>query len=51
MGVLKSWQDVVPPSNHSPFFGYDLKDYGALFEEKPSLLVKLRESEKVTWSG
>jgi probable LLM family oxidoreductase len=34
-----------------PLFGYDLKDYGALFEEKLRMLVKLRESEKVTWSG
>jgi probable LLM family oxidoreductase len=34
-----------------PLFGYDLKDYEALFDEKLDLLLKLRESEKVTWSG
>lgn len=34
-----------------PLFGYDLKDYNELFDEKLSLLLKIRESEKVTWSG
>lgn len=34
-----------------PLFGYDLQDYDALFAEKLDLLLKLRESEKVTWSG
>ncbi|EKP94058.1 LLM class flavin-dependent oxidoreductase [Thermaerobacter subterraneus] len=34
-----------------PLFGYDLRDYDALFEEKLDLLLKLRESERVTWSG
>lgn len=34
-----------------PLFGYDLKDYEELFEEKLDLLLKIRESEKVTWSG
>ncbi|ACT01924.1 LLM class flavin-dependent oxidoreductase [Paenibacillus sp. JDR-2] len=34
-----------------PLFGYDLKDYDSLFEEKLELLLKLRESEKVTWKG
>lgn len=34
-----------------PLFGYDLKDYDELFEEKLELLLKLRETEKVTWSG
>ncbi|MFF2015291.1 LLM class flavin-dependent oxidoreductase [Paenibacillus sp. NPDC058177] len=34
-----------------PLFGYDLKDYDALFEEKLELLLKLRDSEKVTWKG
>lgn len=34
-----------------PLFGYDLKDYDTLFAEKLDLLLKLRESEKVTWSG
>jgi probable LLM family oxidoreductase len=34
-----------------PLFGYDLHDYDALFEEKLELLLKLRQSERVTWSG
>ena len=34
-----------------PLFGYDLRDYDALFAEKLDLLLKLRESERVTWSG
>ncbi len=34
-----------------PLFGYDLQDYEELFEEKLELLLKIRESEKVTWSG
>jgi probable LLM family oxidoreductase len=34
-----------------PLFGYDLRDYDALFEEKLGLLMRLRESERVTWSG
>ena len=34
-----------------PLFGYDLNDYDTLFDEKLDLLLKLRESEKVTWSG
>lgn len=34
-----------------PLFGYDLDDYDKLFEEKLDLLMKLRDSEKVSWSG
>jgi probable LLM family oxidoreductase len=34
-----------------PLFGYDLKDYDALFAEKLELLLELRKSERVTWSG
>ncbi|MCP5361012.1 MAG: LLM class flavin-dependent oxidoreductase, partial [Sinobacteraceae bacterium] len=34
-----------------PLFGYDLADYDELFAEKLELLLKLRESERVTWSG
>ncbi len=34
-----------------PLFGYDLHDYDALFAEKLDLLLKVRESERVTWSG
>ena len=34
-----------------PLFGYDLDDYDELFAEKLQLLLKLRETEIVTWSG
>lgn len=34
-----------------PLFGYDLKDYDDLFEEKLGLLLTLRASERVAWSG
>jgi alkanesulfonate monooxygenase SsuD/methylene tetrahydromethanopterin reductase-like flavin-dependent oxidoreductase (luciferase family) len=34
-----------------PLFGLQLRDYDALFEEKLDLLLKIRESEHVTWSG
>jgi probable LLM family oxidoreductase len=34
-----------------PLFGYDLDDYDELFSEKLELLMLLRESEKVEWSG
>src|SRR5688500_4587504 len=34
-----------------PLFGYDLDDYDELFAEKLELLLKLRESVRVSWSG
>ena len=34
-----------------PLFGYDLDDYDALFAEKLELLLKIRDSEQVTWPG
>ena len=34
-----------------PLFGYDLKDYDELFAEKLDLLLNVRESVRVTWSG
>jgi probable LLM family oxidoreductase len=34
-----------------PLFGYDLGDYDELFEENLGLLLRLRESERITWSG
>ena len=34
-----------------PLFGYDLDEYDALFSEKLDLLLKIRASERVTWSG
>ncbi|MBV9109929.1 MAG: LLM class flavin-dependent oxidoreductase, partial [Gemmatimonadetes bacterium] len=32
-------------------FGYDLREYDSLFDEKLRLLLQLRENERITWSG
>jgi len=32
-------------------FGYDLNDYGPLFEEKLRLLAQITDTQSVTWSG
>jgi probable LLM family oxidoreductase len=34
-----------------PLFGYNLADYDELFAEKLELLLRLRDSVRVTWSG
>ena len=34
-----------------PLFGYDLDDYDELYAEKLELLLRIREGERVTWSG
>jgi probable LLM family oxidoreductase len=34
-----------------PLFGLDLADYDSLFEEKLDLLLQLRDTVEVTWSG
>lgn len=34
-----------------PLFGYDLKDYAALFDEKLELLLRLNKQDTITWSG
>lgn len=34
-----------------PLFGYDLKDYNELFEEKLDLLLKINKSKTVSWTG
>jgi probable LLM family oxidoreductase len=34
-----------------PLFGYDLDDYDELYAEKLDLLLRIRESPRVTWSG
>ncbi len=34
-----------------PLFGYDLDDYDELFAEKLDLLLAIRASERVSWSG
>jgi probable LLM family oxidoreductase len=34
-----------------PLFGYDLEDYDELYAEKLDLLLAIRDSSSVTWSG
>jgi alkanesulfonate monooxygenase SsuD/methylene tetrahydromethanopterin reductase-like flavin-dependent oxidoreductase (luciferase family) len=34
-----------------PLFGQGLSDYDDLFSEKLDLLLRLREQERITWSG
>jgi probable LLM family oxidoreductase len=34
-----------------PLFGYDLKNYNELFEEKLDLFLKINDQEKLTWKG
>ena len=34
-----------------PLFGYQLRDYDALFAEKLELLLQIRENEVINWSG
>ena len=34
-----------------PLFGYNLNDYDTLFTEKLDLLLKINESENITWKG
>ncbi|WP_166922505.1 LLM class flavin-dependent oxidoreductase [Flavobacterium poyangense] len=34
-----------------PLFGFDLNDYDALFKEKLELLLQVRDTEFVSWSG
>ena len=38
-------------SESFPLFGFQFEDYDALFKEKLELLLKIRSSEVVTWSG
>ncbi|HLF35082.1 MAG TPA: LLM class flavin-dependent oxidoreductase [Cyclobacteriaceae bacterium] len=34
-----------------PLFGYDLKDYDSLFEEKLEMLLKINSAETISWKG
>lgn len=34
-----------------PLFGYNLKDYDALFEEKLELLLRINQQDPITWQG
>src|SRR5256885_14215162 len=50
-GRAEIWAGRGSFTESFPLFGYDLQDYDELFAEKLELLLKLRESERVTWSG
>lgn len=34
-----------------PLFGYNLNDYDSLFSEKLEMLLKLNDSERISWTG
>jgi probable LLM family oxidoreductase len=50
-GRAEIWAGRGSFTESFPLFGYDLNDYDPLFEEKLELLLKIRENERVTWSG
>ena len=50
-GRAEVWAGRGSFTESYPLFGYDLSDYDELFAEKLELLLKVRDSEKVTWTG
>jgi probable LLM family oxidoreductase len=50
-GRAEIWAGRGSFTESFPLFGYDLQDYDELFAEKLELLLKVRKSEQVTWSG
>jgi probable LLM family oxidoreductase len=50
-GRAEIWAGRGSFTESYPLFGYDLNDYDELFAEKLGLLLNIRDSEKVTWSG
>lgn len=50
-GRAEIWAGRGSFTESYPLFGYDLNDYDDLFAEKLDLLLKVRDSEMVTWSG
>lgn len=50
-GRAEIWAGRGSFTESFPLFGYDLSDYDELFAEKLELLLRLRETERVTWSG
>ena len=50
-GGRRSWPAADSFTELFPLFGYDLHDYDSLFAEKLELLLAIRASERVTWSG
>ena len=50
-GRAEIWAGRGSFTESFPLFGYDLQDYDELFAEKLDLLLKVRESETVSWAG
>jgi probable LLM family oxidoreductase len=50
-GRAEIWAGRGSFTESFPLFGYDLQDYDELFAEKLELLLKVRDSETVTWTG
>jgi probable LLM family oxidoreductase len=50
-GRAEIWAGRGSFTESYPLFGYDLADYDELYAEKLDLLLKVRENERVTWSG
>ena len=50
-GRAEIWAGRGSFTESFPLFGQDLADYDELFVEKLELLLKVRQSERVTWSG
>ena len=50
-GRAEIWAGRGSFTESYPLFGYDLSDYDELFAAKLELLLKIRDSERVTWTG
>ena len=50
-GRAEVWAGRGSFTESYPLFGYDLSDYDELFAEKLELLLKIRDGERVTWTG
>jgi probable LLM family oxidoreductase len=50
-GRAEIWAGRGSFTESFPLFGYDLQDYDELFAEKLDLLLKVRQSETITWEG
>jgi probable LLM family oxidoreductase len=50
-GRAEVWAGRGSFTESYPLFGYDLNDYDELFAEKLDLLLKIRDGERVTWTG
>ena len=50
-GRAEIWAGRGSFTESFPLFGYDLQDYDELFAEKLELLLKVRDREKITWTG